>query len=200
MHDFYIDERTALLLKKYPERLHDILTSLSKNQQTCKKWLMKELLHVQLKMNLKPFEKISIVGGWYGNIIIPLIQKHLSYNEIRFYDIDAEVIRLAKNFLHIEGDISFRTQDATSVHFTGHKNLVINTSAEHMAPLTVQKSLMCIQSNNYREIEEHTHCVDSAEELAEMYGMNKLYYTGQIDMGKYTRFMAIGRQSENTEQ
>ena len=200
MHEFYIDERTALLLKKHPERLHDILTSLGKNQQTCKKWLIKELLHVSLRMKFKPFNKISIVGGWYGNVLIPLIQKHLTYEEIRFYDIDPETIRLAKSFLHIEGEISFRTQDATTAHFSGHQNLVINTSAEHMAPLTVDKSLMCIQSNNYREIEEHVNCVDSADELAEMYRINKIYYTGQLDMGNYTRFMAIGRHKSEDQE
>lgn len=204
MSKFGIDERTALLLKKHPERLNDVLNSLNYNQQTCKKWLMKELLAVRAEQNIKPFQKIDVIGSWYGNILVPLIQAHLRYNELTLNELDEETARLSKKYLLWDYDVKFRLGDATQNTYKGSENLIINTSAEHMAPIKSWKSLMCIQSNNYREVEEHINCVDSAEELADMYGMNKVYFAGALHMTNYTRFMVIGRrtkrQSEDQEQ
>ena len=54
-------------------------------------------------------------------------------------------------------------------------------------------SYVALQSNNYREIEDHTNCVDSADELADQYKVKDIIFAGDLEFEKYTRFMVIGR-------
>ena len=84
-------------------------------------------------------------------------------------------------------------KDAQDIEFSGSKNLLINSSAEHMSTINISSGIVAIQSNDYREVEDHINCVDSAEELADQYNIRKLWFSGQLKFPAYNRFMAIGR-------
>ena len=82
-------------------------------------------------------------------------------------------------------------QDSTE--FT-YDSFVINTSCEHMPPFkSYPGTFVALQSNNYYEIDEHTHCVSSVVELADQYDIKEVYYEGELEFDKYTRYMVIGR-------
>jgi len=192
---FYIDEKTQKIIKKYPHRAIDIAQSFDSKQVACKQWLYDEL-H-KLKIPQEEFglddkeERIYIAGSWYGNIIVPLIRK-LYDCVIWLHDLDEEALKISNN-IYFNDDILTRINfvDCTTFDYRG---LVINTSCEHMAPLKIlEKSYVVLQSNNYRSIAEHINCVDSSDELADQYNIKEEYYSGSLEFEHYTRFMVIGR-------
>ena len=42
------------------------------------------------------------------------------------------------------------------------------------------------------DLEEHTNCVNSHEELAQKSGLNKILYSGKMILDNYERYMVIG--------
>ena len=75
------------------------------------------------------------------------------------------------------------------------------TSCEHLNQKDIdnllsklqQHTLVVLQSNNYKEINEHINCVDTKEDFANQYVSKlrnmKIY---EKDFVKYKRFMIIG--------
>lgn len=178
-----MDDVTQKAIKKFPHRAVDIAQSYDKKQIACKQWLYDELK----KLRLPQPKRIYIAGSWYGNILVPYLRK--LYNcELCLRDIDEETLKIAKMY---NPDVKVDCVDCTSVE---HKYFVINTSCEHMDPLIIKpRSYVVLQSNNYKEIEDHVNCVDSPEELANQYSVVETYYAGKLDFEKYTRYMVIGR-------
>jgi len=185
--ELYIDEKTQRAIKKFPHRALDIVQSYDSKQVACKQWLYNKLVD----LNIAQPRRIYIAGSWYGNILVPLLRKIYSC-EIRLEDIDEEVLKIAKNiYFHDDELIKISFIDSTSIE---HKYITINTSCEHMKPLNIRKgSIVVLQSNNYREIQDHINCVDSCEELADQYNVIEEYYSGQLQFEKYTRYMVIGK-------
>ena len=54
--------------------------------------------------------------------------------------------------------------------------------------------LVILQSNNYFEIKEHVNCSSSLKEFSKSAPMQKTLYEGELDLGKYTRYMKIGHK------
>jgi hypothetical protein len=192
---FYVDDLTRKAIKKYPHRAVDLMDSFDPKKIEAKEWLVQRIKRIQRK-NILPQDdlKISIVGGWYGNILIPLLDMYIKYKEIHFYEIDEDAINMAKNILFKDNSkIKWKLQDATQVEFRGSQNLVINTSAEHMKVLNITSGVLAVQSNNYREIPDHINCVDSIDELKHIYNFRKVWYYDTLDYEKYSRFSVIGR-------
>ena len=52
--------------------------------------------------------------------------------------------------------------------------------------------IFALQSNNMFDLEEHTNCVNSHEELAQKSGLNKILYSGKMILDNYERYMVIG--------
>ena len=52
--------------------------------------------------------------------------------------------------------------------------------------------IFALQSNNMFDLEEHTNCVNSHEELAQKSGLNKILYSGKMTLDNYERYMVIG--------
>lgn len=183
---FHIDPRTAKAIKKHPHRAEDIIKSLSEKQVKCKQWLATELENLNLQ--LPPI--VFIAGSWYGNVLVPLLQEFYP-GMIRLHDIDEEALSIT-NSIYFNDDATVKVDhvDCTKEDYFG---MVINTSAEHMPPLTIEPgTIVAVQSNNYREVEDHINCVDSAEELAEQYEIHNVMYSGKLEFENYTRFMVIG--------
>ena len=52
--------------------------------------------------------------------------------------------------------------------------------------------LVCLQSNNFFEVDEHVNCVKNPIEFSEQSSMANCLYSGVLELPKYTRFMRIG--------
>ena len=185
---FVMDAFTQRAIKKYPHLAADIAQSYNHKQVQCKEWLCDNLEFI----NHFEFKRIYIAGSWYGNVLVPKLKNIFPGIQIKLHDIDEDTVFIAKN-IFFKDDESVKAEVVDSRDYL-YKYLVINTSCEHMAPLKVRPgTCVALQSNNYREIEEHTNCIDSAAELAEQYKVKEVYYEGELEFDKYTRYMVIGR-------
>jgi hypothetical protein len=185
---FQIDPKTARAIKKHPHRAIDLVQSLSEKQVACKQWLYDTLINIPIE---DP-KKIFIAGSWYGNVLVPFLQDIYPDSPIKLHDIDEEAIEIAKKIYFIDDDqVKCEVMDSSEYEY---HCFLINTSCEHMSPLQVKKKThVVLQSNNYRGIDGHINCVDSAEELAHQYNVSEIYYSGELEFENYTRFMIIGR-------
>jgi hypothetical protein len=184
---FNIDPLTARAIKKYPHRAIDIVQSLDEKQIICKNWLIEKLE----MFSIEP-KRIYIAGGWFGNLMIPSLR--LLYGPepvIRLHDLDEESLQISRTiFFPDDNNTFFDVQDSTKFQYK--KDILINTSCEHMAPLKTGKALCVLQSNNYNEIKDHTHCVNSTKELIENWNLKTVLFEGKIEFPKYERYMVIG--------
>lgn len=184
---FTIDEYTAKALKKFPHRAKDIAQSFDNKQIKCKQWLCDQLSNISLKPS-----NIYLAGSWYGNTLVPNLVSLYPDAKIRLHDVDEEVIYIAKN-IYFKNYPLVKPDVVDCLSYEYH-DFLINTSCEHMQPLTCRTGThIALQSNNYREVEEHVNCVDSPEELADQYNLIDIYYMGSMEFEKYTRFMVIGK-------
>jgi len=184
-----MNEFTQRAIRKFPHKAIDIAKSYDHKQVECKKWLVDTIIDLNIK-----FDWVYIAGSWYGNILVPMILKIFpNINRIKLHDIDEDVIRIARNIYFKDIDsVKADVQDSTTFEY---HDAVINTSCEHMKPISCRpNTLLCLQSNNYKEIGEHTNCVNSVEELIEQYNMTEVLYTGERKFQKYTRYMVIGKK------
>lgn len=185
---FQIDEYTAKALKKYPHRVKDIVQSFDYKQVQCKKWLYDELMNI----GIPDPRVIYVAGSWYGNILVPYLLDIFPNTPIRLHDLDEEVTKISRN-IYFENNKLVKSDAINCSEFEYH-NFVVNTSCEHMQPLKCRpNTYVVLQSNNYTEIEDHINCVESADELAHQYNVKEIYYKGELEFEKYTRFMVIGR-------
>jgi hypothetical protein len=104
------------------------------------------------------------------------------------------------NYHQFEWQFWSKKNNRMSYPLTDIPQTIINTSCEHIAefgswydrlPAGV---LLVLQNNNYYEISTHVNCVQSLEQMTEQCSMSEVYYSGALDLGKYTRFMLIGRK------
>lgn len=184
---FQIDEYTARAIKKFPHRAHDIVQSFDEKQVKCKQWLYDELSNIPIAS-----QRIYVAGSWYGNILVPHLMDLYPDSEIRLHDIDEETIYISKNIYF--KDCPMVKPDVVDSSEYEYKYFMINTSCEHMQPLKCRpNTYVVLQSNDYKEVEEHTNCVDSPDELADQYNVSEVYYSGELKFKNYTRFMVIGK-------
>ena len=54
--------------------------------------------------------------------------------------------------------------------------------------------LYVLQSNDDYDHPEHTNCVEDSEELAFKAGLNKIYFSGEVQCNKFKRFTVIGKR------
>ena len=52
--------------------------------------------------------------------------------------------------------------------------------------------LVVLQSNNFFEVEEHINCATDLDDFSKMTPMEHVYYKGELELEKYTRYMRIG--------
>lgn len=191
---YNIDPITQVVIKKYPYRAADIAQSFDWKQVSSKNWLVKEIEKRKNRNTFGEISRIHIVGGWYGQILVPQIRNLFPDISIRFYEIDKIAIEIAQKFyLKDFNDIKYYLEDATTIEFTGSKNLVINTSSEHMNNLNIHNCIYAVQSNNYYNVEDHVNCVDNPEQLTTINKFRKVWYHGEKEFAEYDRFMVIGR-------
>ena len=203
------------LLDNYPDRIIDVLDSLSANQYVSKDWLIEKLNEYPHHFKCKTLDKkfdISILGGWYGLLAYRMLEKFTlkKIGNIDCIDFDPKAKPIAKRlWKKVDADnlkngiltyIKFIEKDIKEIDKLNDP-IVICTSCEHLEQDTIystidkleQHTLVVLQSNNYKEIGQHVNCVDSAENFANQYVSklrNMKFY--EKDFGKYKRFMIIG--------
>ena len=178
----------------------DLLDSYSPNQFKTKERLIG---HVRDLNVVNEQSEITILGSWYGSILIPAFYKEVK--EITAIDIDDNVIRIAKNrlFNHYN-NIDYITADVFNLgkHFNKVKNanLIINTSCEHMRPMrelkAIQdsKSYFAFTSNNMLNIEGHINCVYDLDNFQkQLPDSAKVLVRDSITDERGTRFLLIGK-------
>ena len=55
-------------------------------------------------------------------------------------------------------------------------------------------TLVCLQTNNYFDNEQHVNCVENLNKAIEKYPMSEVLYSGEIDTHLYQRYMIIGEK------
>ena len=187
------DTLNRVVLREYPHRLKDFINSFSGNQVTCKKWLIEQLLIVLKDRPLTSTIKITVLGSWYGNVLVPLIVDNIKgVEDIQLIDMDEDALDIGRKFL--------------GRNYKG-VNICINTSCEHMFPMSSisfsndEHVLYILQSNNMKDEREHVNCVEDYYELIKQSAITKPYYYSRLKLkGKnnreYKRFMVIGKRND----
>ena len=203
------------LIDNYPDRIVDVLNSLSKNQYVSKDWLIEKLNDYPHHFKYKSLDKkinICLLASWYGLLAYRMIDKFKlkQIANIDCIDFDPKSKSVAQNlWKKIDADnlengkltyIKFIEQDINDIKDLNYP-LVICTSCEHLEQKLIdniidkleQHTLVVLQSNNYKEVNEHINCVDTKENFANQYVSKlrnmKIY---EKDFIKYKRFMIIG--------
>ena len=148
----------------------DLLDSYSPNQFKSKEVLIN---HVNSLNILDEKSEITILGSWYGSILIPAFKQ---VKRITSIDVDDKVIRIAKQrlFKHYT-NTDFITADVFNLgkfkYGVENSNLIINTSCEHMRSMKEldlnTNAYFAFQSNNMFDIPTHINCVHNIEEFKE---------------------------------
>ena len=175
----------------------DLLDSYSPNQFKSKEVLIN---HINSLNILNDKSEITILGSWYGSILIPAFKQ---VKRITAIDLDEKVISIAKNrlFNHYKNidficdDIFKWVPDSSRIKKT---DLIINTSCEHMRPMKEldlnTNAYFAFQSNNMLDIPTHINCVNNIEEFKEqMPSTAKIMIEDHIKDDRGTRFLLIGK-------
>ena len=174
------------------------LESFWKGQLKSKTWLITQLEKIsRSRVNAK----IVIHGGWNGVLATMLFNSELGIKHITSVDIDPQVRETALTMnkrYEMEGKFSAVTADMTEYQYEA--DIVINTSCEHIADFDEwfakipDGKLVVLQSNNYYSIDDHVNCVKDSLHFEQMAPLSQVYFTGELPLEKYTRFMRIGRK------
>ena len=185
-----------------PNRVDDIIDSVSKNQFKSKKLLIEKLDQLGI---LNKESNVIIFGCWYGSILIPALATRVK--KIIGFDLDDEVIRISKNrFFPDYDNLDFVTGDVFTRRTGKHRDatLIINTSCEHMPPMKdwpwwlelPVDSYFAFQSNNMDWIEGHINCVHSLDEFKTQLPNNfEILCDDVLDDSRGNRYTLIGKIS-----
>jgi hypothetical protein len=174
---------------------------MSRGQVRSKQWL----LHQLEVINMTNLGSVVVCGGWYGLLSRMLLDSpifHIAFIDSQDLDPIANVIASELNSEYFNSE-QFLYQTINSCDVDANLmlyNTVINTSCEHFSRedmntfgcRIVPGTRVIIQSNDYREIDDHINCVDSADELAEQIDFSEILFKGALPTLKYTRYMVIG--------
>jgi len=204
-------------LRKASDNLNaDFTDALSWGQLKSKRWLVDELVRTGEELRT-----VFVLGGWYGTLSAMLFNTNMVIHYIRSFDIDegCQPIADAVNNTHVQNNWRFKAviEDMHNINYDAHTwscwstknnrlsfpttdrpNTIINTSCEHIENFSEwyakmpKGKLLVLQNNNYSELEEHINCVNSVEEFAEQTPMKNVLFSGELDVGKYKRYMRIG--------
>jgi len=175
------------------------LESFWKGQVRSKLWLIENLSNLLPQLHSE--KTIAIYGGWNGVLASLIFNSGINVKKITSIDIDPTCEDTACTInkrQEIEGRFNAVTADMAD--YTMPADIVINTSCEHITQEQYNQwigsqpndALFVLQSNNYFDLDEHINCVNDTKHFELTSQLNKLVYTGDLELPKYTRFMLIG--------
>jgi len=208
--DFIFDINKTL--NKYKKEID--LDAFSIGQLESKKWVVDILEYLDPNLGIT-----FILCGWYAILSSMLFYSNLKIEKIRSFDKDETCYEIADSINKTNYNRSWKfkaiKEDILNIDFKSHKwqmwsnsnkrmcypitdipNTIINTSCEHTTDYWYDKipegKLVVLQSNNFTEIKEHVNCVFSIDEMIEKYKMNKIFFSGEKNFEKYSRYMLVG--------
>ena len=177
-----------------PEHFKIFCDAICQTQLRSKLWIVDHLN--QMYKNGIKLEKILIVAGWIGFLVILLNKYYIGNSDITLLDINKNLEPIHKN---LHNNLKVIYEDALVYDNYNNWDLIINTSCEH---LDYQKwldkininQLLILQCTNLH-INEHIFPVISINKFLENCNFNEVLYNGCHDMElSYKRFMIIGRK------
>jgi len=179
----------------------DLLDSYSPNQFKSKERLIEQVKKIS-KVNNN--SEITILGGWYGSILIPAFKE---VKQITLLDKNKDIINIAKNrlFNHYK-NVDFISKDVFEWAPDSKRiktcDLIINTSCEHMRSMKELNldtmAYFAYTSNNMYDIKEHINCVSSIEEFKRQLPDNaKVMIEDKIEDDRGTRFILVGKYEKS---
>jgi len=179
--------------------------ALSRNQIKSKLWLIKKLGEFKLVPKTRKVTDAEtttlIVGGWVG--MIPFLSTMLGTNLDTVINVDIDTtVHSAAYDLNNNTHSAFRNSDAdikTIDLKTYKKPMVIDTIVEHfekhgewVSSLPTGTTVI-LQGNDMFDVPDHVNCHNSLEEFLEGCGLNTILWSGELNLYKCTRYMAIGK-------
>jgi hypothetical protein len=179
----------------------DLLDSYSPNQFKSKERLIEQVKKISKVDNNS---EITILGGWYGSILIPAFKE---VKQITLLDKNKDIINIAKNrlFNHYK-NVDFISKDVFEWAPDSKRiktcDLIINTSCEHMRSMKELNldtmAYFAYTSNNMYDIKEHINCVSSIEEFKRQLPDNaKVMIEDKIEDDRGTRFILVGKYEKS---
>lgn len=168
--------------------------SFTKDLIFSKMWLCSELHKVCNTAELNNFSELTILGSWYGNMLLIMGHWPFKFSKAVLIDIDPQLIRKTKYLFSNKIESVFPIcQDANNHDYSSAKNqLIVNTSCNDINGADwfnkiPTGSMVALQSRNDRE---------SPELFNQRYPMAKTYFSGSRMFndpeGSYRRLMKIG--------
>jgi hypothetical protein len=191
----------------------DLTDALTWGQLKSKRWLVSELGKLDKDLGI-----VFLCAGWYAVLASIMFESNLRFDKIRSFDIDKSCANIADtiNRKYVVNGWKFKAttlninimtypmtyttyrKDGSSVDLTEMPNTIINTSCEHIDNFRLwydylpPNVLLCLQTNDYFEIEDHINCSKSLDHFAETTPMSNVLFEGELPLEKYNRFMRIG--------
>ena len=188
----------AVTVAKFQRR--DLAVAFNQKQIASKAWLRDSLYDTLGGAH----ERIWVLGGWYGVLAAMLFDDaRFAIGGINSIDVDPDCVPVAESLnaaMTASGRFKAISADMETLSYADAPTLVINTSCEHIADLSVAMGKMpkgvhvVLQSNNYRREPDHISCVDSLDEFEEQATLAKVLFRGELVTRNYTRFMLIGER------
>jgi len=179
-------------------RLKDVLDSFSEGQIFNKHWAAQELN----RLINNTHEECIVIGSWYGLFSHIFAESGFKGNIINI-ELDPVCNNIAKK-LKVHSNIIFKHGDGMEIFNElnyGNKILVC-TACEHiddeeLSFVLQQKHpnmIVCLQSNNYYEVDSHINCKDNLEDFIKSISLKNVLYSGtKRHKDEYDRFMIIGK-------
>lgn len=190
---YYVNE-------EIPFAKHRVRNSMTVSQCQSKLWLINELKNVNITV-----KNVAILGGWYAQIVTPLLIKNFDIQTIVNYEIDYNTKGISYKFNKHYKDLNkylFRERNVMfeSIDSVYNFDTVINTSCEHMyymnhfRKINSLNSYFVLQSTDDNSYVDHINCVKDEEELIDQGGIVEILYKGKLKLDNgMTRFMVIGK-------
>ena len=189
----------------------------SRGQMKSKCWMVAELSEIYSDGYLGT---VAHYGGWYATVAQNIFEKFRVKNYYNL-EVDPECIDISDDF-NYEQTVGWKfkstVQDVSNIVWKDNNSfdikiknlannmvttnvkpdLIINTSCEHMNEDWFNNiptgTVVCLQTNDYFENEQHSNCCRDLADVIAKYPMNEIYYSGEIDTQLYNRFMLIGEK------
>ena len=182
-------------------RIKYILDSLSAGQIESKQWAVDKLF----PFITEEHDRCFVIGGWYGLFSHILTLKGFK-KEIVNYDLDEVCFQYGSRLNKRFNNIVFRTGDGLSVfekNMEYHKNIIVCTACEHIdrdelifsLRMKNKDTLICLQSNNFFEVNSHINCSDTLQDFVDYLPLNEILYQESLryEPDNYDRFMVIAK-------
>lgn len=161
-------------------------------------WLCKQLI----ELDLVSFDCIYILGSWYANMSLFLVDRHFDFDQCYNIDWDWEKTEKANHILKrmkVHDRVRAVRADVNQVAFKGDRILVINTSTNDIEGRKWLNhiptgAVVALQGKNHQE---ESNGIDTYEKFVQAYPLDETLFTGFITLDDvkgdpYQRFMKIG--------